>query len=69
MRLADPRRDAGYTLYYLAINVGSFVAPLVCADLVSRRFGYRAGFIAAAIGLALAAALFQWRKRRLVAAE
>lgn len=61
----DARRDGGYTLYYLAINVGSFVAPIVCADLVGRHDGYRWGFVAAAAGMLLAAWLFQWRRHRL----
>jgi POT family proton-dependent oligopeptide transporter len=26
----DPRRDAGYTIYYMGINIGALVAPLVC---------------------------------------
>jgi len=61
----DPRRDGGYTLYYLAINLGSFVTPFVCADFIGHRYGYRWGFIAAAVGMALAALLFQWRKHKL----
>ena len=61
----DPRRDGGYTLYYLAINLGAFVAPFVCADLVGRHLGYRWGFIGAAAGMALAAIVFQWRRRKL----
>jgi POT family proton-dependent oligopeptide transporter len=65
----DPRRDAGYTLYYLAINLGAFIAPFVCADWVAHRYGYRAGFIAAAIGMALGAALFDWRHRRVPGAD
>ncbi|BFI95056.1 MAG: oligopeptide:H+ symporter [Rhodanobacter sp.] len=61
----DPRRDGGYTLYYLAINVGSFVAPIVCADVVGRHWGYRWGFVAAALGMACAAVLFHWRRHKL----
>lgn len=61
----DTRREAGYTLFYLAINLGSFVTPFICADLIGSRFGYRWGFIAAAVGMALAALLFQWRKHKL----
>lgn len=61
----DPRREGGYTLFYLAINLGSFVTPFVCADFIGHRYGYRWGFVAAAIGMTLAAALFQWRKRKL----
>ena len=58
----DPRREGGYTLFYLAINLGAFVAPFICADLIGHHYGYRWGFIAAAAGMALAALLFQWRK-------
>jgi proton-dependent oligopeptide transporter, POT family len=29
----DPRRDAGYTIYYMGINIGALVAPLVCGFL------------------------------------
>jgi POT family proton-dependent oligopeptide transporter len=61
----DPRREAGYTLYYLAINFGGFIAPFICADLIGRRYGYRLSFIAAAAGMALAAIIFQLRKHKL----
>ncbi len=33
-RKNDPRREGGYTLFYLAINLGSFIAPFVCADFI-----------------------------------
>ena len=61
----DPRRDAGYTLFYLAINLGAFIAPFVCADWIGRRFGYRYGFLAAAVGVAASAFLFQLRSKPL----
>ncbi|MEO6799178.1 MAG: peptide MFS transporter [Rhodanobacter sp.] len=60
----DTRRESGYTLFYLAINLGSFVAPFICADLVVSKFGYGWGFVTAAVGMALAALLFQWRKHK-----
>ncbi|MGH8260637.1 MAG: peptide MFS transporter [Steroidobacteraceae bacterium] len=61
----DSRREGGYTLYYLAINFGGFVAPFLCADFVGRRYGYRWGFIAAAMGLLCAAAVLQLGYARL----
>ncbi|KGI78462.1 peptide MFS transporter [Oleiagrimonas soli] len=61
----DPRREGGYTLYYLAINLGSFVTPFICAGLIGQRYGFRWGFVAAAAGMLIAAALFQWRKHKL----
>lgn len=62
---SSPRREGGYTLFYLAINFGGFIAPFVCADLVGRHLGYRWGFIAAAAGNALAAIVFQLRQHKL----
>ena len=62
---SDPRREGGYTLFYLSINLGGFIAPFVCADLVGRHFGYRYGFLAAAAGNALAALVFQLRQHKL----
>lgn len=62
---SDSRREGGYTLYYLAINFGAFIAPFVCADLIGKRFGYRWGFVVAAAGMAFAAVVFQLRYRRM----
>lgn len=62
---ADPRREGAYTLYYLAVNLGAFIAPFICADLVGERFGYRWGFIAAAVGMAFAAVVFQVGQQRM----
>ncbi|MGA9341304.1 MAG: oligopeptide:H+ symporter [Rhodanobacteraceae bacterium] len=65
----DPRRDAGYTLFYLAINLGAFIAPFVCAAWIGNRYGYRWGFIAAAVGMALGALVFEWRHRQVPGAN
>ena len=67
--LDDPRRDAGYTLFYLAINLGAFIAPFICADWIGGHFGYRYGFLAASAGVAVAAALFAWRGGPLAARQ
>jgi POT family proton-dependent oligopeptide transporter len=61
----DPKRDAGYTLYYLAINFGAFIAPFVCAAWIGATYGYRWGFVAAAVGMLLGTLVFEWRQHRL----
>jgi POT family proton-dependent oligopeptide transporter len=61
----DPRRDGGYTLYYLAINFGAFVAPFVCAAWIGVHYGYRLGFVAAAAGMLLGTLVFEWRQHKL----
>jgi len=48
----DPRCDGGFTLFYLGINVGAFVGPLI-TGLLQTGLGFHYGFGAAAIGMAL----------------
>ncbi len=65
----DPKRDAGYTLYYLAINFGGFIAPFICAAWIGAHYGYRWGFVAAAAGMLLGTLVFESRQRRLPGAD
>ncbi len=46
------RRDAGFTIFYMGINLGAFIGPLITAWL-ALRYGWRIGFLAASIGMAL----------------
>lgn len=46
----DPRRDAGFTLYYFGINLGAFWASILCAGL-GVTYGWWAGFGLAGIGM------------------
>ena len=55
----DKRRDAGYTLYYMGINLGSMIGYLICGWL-QVEFGYHYAFGAAAVGMA--AGLIQYQK-------
>ncbi|MGA7966570.1 MAG: oligopeptide:H+ symporter [Gammaproteobacteria bacterium] len=55
----DPRRAGGYTIFYLAINLGAFITPFICADWIGKNYGYHWGFIAAAVGMLVAALIFQ----------
>ncbi|MFF4250994.1 peptide MFS transporter [Streptomyces sp. NPDC001663] len=49
-RTDDDRRDAGFALYYMAINIGAFAGPLITGWLGDHR-GWHWGFSAAAIGM------------------
>ncbi|MBT5064905.1 MAG: peptide MFS transporter, partial [Proteobacteria bacterium] len=63
----DQRRDAGYSIYYMGINIGAFASPLVCGWLsqapyfrlllqkigVEQTYAWHFGFGAAAIGMAI----------------
>src|SRR6202008_3014144 len=47
----DPRCDGGFTLFYLGVNLGAFIGPLV-TGLLQTNLGFHYGFGAAAIGMA-----------------
>jgi proton-dependent oligopeptide transporter, POT family len=59
---ADVRRDSGFTIFYMGINAGGALAPLVCGTLIGARFGYQWGFFAAGLGMLLGLVVFQWRR-------
>ena len=48
----DHRRDAGFSIFYMGINLGAFLAPLVCGYL-GQRINWHAGFAAAGVGMVL----------------
>ena len=59
----DGRRDAGFTIFYMGINVGAFLAPLVCGTL-GEKIGFHYGFAAAGIGMLIGALLYLWGQKR-----
>jgi POT family proton-dependent oligopeptide transporter len=59
----DPRRDSGFTLYYMGINLGAFLGPLVCAWLAVK-FGWSYGFAAASLGMGIGVAFYLWARTR-----
>jgi POT family proton-dependent oligopeptide transporter len=48
----DQRRDAGFSIFYMGINLGAFLAPLVCGYL-GQRVSWHTGFAAAGVGMTL----------------
>ena len=60
----DRRRDAGFTIFYMGINLGSIGSQLLCPPLADR-FGWWAGFGLAAAGMAFSWALVQFDGGRL----
>ncbi|HET7266473.1 MAG TPA: peptide MFS transporter [Oleiagrimonas sp.] len=49
-RDGDPRSKSAYNIYYVGVNIGGFLAPLVCGTL-GEAFGWHWGFTAAGIGM------------------
>ena len=56
-RPEDPRRDSGFTIFYMGINLGSFTATILCGYL-GETFGWSYGFGAAGIGMLLGLVIF-----------
>lgn len=48
----DQRRDAGFSIFYMGINIGAFTAPLVCSYL-GEKINWHLGFGAAGVGMTL----------------
>jgi len=46
----DPRRDGGFTIFYVGINLGSFLATIICSYL-GIKYGWAWGFGAAGVGM------------------
>jgi len=59
----DPRRDGGFTLFYMGINLGAFLAPLVCGYL-GERVGWHYGFGAAGVGMVFGLVLYLWGREK-----
>jgi POT family proton-dependent oligopeptide transporter len=53
----DPRRDRAYSIFYVGINVGAFLAPLVCGTL-GEKLGFHYGFAAAGVGMCLGLVIY-----------
>ncbi len=63
-RPGDPRRDGGFTIFYMGINVGSLIPPLITGWIVAT-YGWHAGFLLAAIGMFIGLVTFIIGKKRL----
>ena len=60
----DPRRDSGFTIFYMGINIGAFTATLLCGYL-GEKVGWAYGFGAAGIGMFLGLIIFLWGQKYL----
>jgi len=73
----DPRKDGAYSIFYTFINIGAFIAPLVCGTLAEKTFavtngtevisyGYKYGFLAAGIGMLIGSLIYLVSYKRLL---
>ncbi len=64
-RKADDRRDSAFTIFFMGINIGALLGPLVCGSLAeSERFGWHWGFASAGVGVMLGTTLYVLLRRR-----
>jgi len=60
----DPRRDPGFTFFYMGVNLGAFFSPLVAGTL-GEKVGWHYGFASAGVGMCLGLAQFVFSGDRL----
>ncbi len=60
----DPRRDGGFTIFYMGINIGAFTATLLCGYL-GETYGWSYGFGLAGIGMLIGLATFLFGQKHL----
>jgi len=53
----DPRRDAGFQIYFTGINLGAFIAPIVCG-LLGQAYGWHIAFGFAGVGMLIGLVVF-----------
>jgi POT family proton-dependent oligopeptide transporter len=64
----DPRRDAGFSIFYMGINFGAFFAPLITGWL-GQKYNWHLGFAAAGVGMVIGVIQYMAGKKYLVPAE
>ncbi|NUR57082.1 MAG: peptide MFS transporter [Acidobacteria bacterium] len=62
----DTRRDAGFSIFYMGINLGAFIGPLV-AGYLAQRVNWHIGFAAAGVGMTFGVVQYVMGRRRLQA--
>jgi POT family proton-dependent oligopeptide transporter len=60
----DPRRDAGFSIFFMGINLGAFLGPLVAGGL-AQRVDWHVGFASAGFGMGLGLVQYVLGRRRL----
>ena len=61
----DVRRDSGFTIFYMGINLGAMVAPLVTSAWIGATWGLKWGFFAAGIGMIFSTFFLEFAKKSL----
>lgn len=60
----DPRRDRAFAIFYVGVNLGAFLSPLICGTL-GQVYGWHYGFAAAGVGMVIGLVFYLWGQRYL----
>ena len=64
----DPRRDGGFTIFYMAVNLGAFLAAIIGGG-IGEKFGWRYGFWTAGLAMIVGLIIFLWGKEKYFAGK
>ncbi len=56
-------KDSGFTIFYMGINVGAFLSPIICGTL-GEKIGFHWGFAAAGIGMLIGLLTYTWGEKK-----
>jgi len=56
------RRDAGFSIFYMGINIGGFIGPMI-VPVIATAYGWRSGFGLTALGMVVGVMWFLWARR------
>ncbi len=60
----DPRRDSGFSIFYMGINIGALISPIICS-YVGEKISWRLGFGVAGVGMLAGLIQYLWGSRHL----
>ncbi len=64
----DPRRDSGFTIFYMAVNLGAFLAAIIGGG-IGEKLGWRYGFWIAGLAMVIGLIIFLWGKEKYFAGK
>ena len=59
------KRDAGFTIFYMGINIGGLLAPIICGTL-AQLYGFRYGFLTASAGMLIGYIMYKLLEKPLL---
>jgi len=61
----NEKKDSGFTIFYMGINLGALLSPLICGTLAVL-YGFRVGFLSAGIGMLIGLSVYKLFEKKLL---